>query len=233
MLEKTQKFGNDRILHDARIDRPAAPEWFERKHWQRLGQWQAVTGGRGGGARVGAGGEWFLRHYLRGGKAALVSRDRYLYTGENHARCFAEFRMLARLHASGLPAPKPVAARFRVSGLRYTADLITEWIADTQTLAAALGSRADPARLMADVGATLARFHKAGVHHADLNANNILVGNNNAVWLVDFDRARLRRPGSWRVGNLRRLERSLRKTGVYSAEAFAALRSRHDKDLRP
>lgn len=182
---------------------------------------------------MGAGGEWFLRHYLRGGKAALLSRDRYLYTGERRTRCFAEFRMLARLHASGLPAPKPVAARFRVSGLYYTADLITEWIADTQTLAKALGSCADPAPLMAGVGATLACFHKAGVHHADLNANNILIGNNNAVWLVDFDRARLRRPGSWRAGNLRRLERSLRKMGVYSAGAFAALRSQYDKDLRP
>jgi len=233
MHEQTQTFGSDRILHDARIGRPAKPEWFEPEHWRHQGQWQASLGGRGSGARVGASGEWFLRHYLRGGKAALLSRDGYLYTGERRTRCFAEFRMLARLQASGLPAPKPVAARFRVSGLYYTADLITEWIADTRTLAAALGSCADPAPLMAGVGATLARFHKAGVHHADLNANNILVGSNNAVWLVDFDRARLRRPGSWRGGNLRRLERSLRKIGVYSAGAFAALRSRHAKDLRP
>ena len=232
MLEQTHKSGNDRILHDAQIGRQAAPEWFEHEHWRRQGQWQAAPGGRGGAARVGASGEWFLRHYLRGGKAALLSKDRYFYSGERRTRCFAEFRMLAVLRAAGLPVPRPIAARFRVSGLSYSADLITEWIAGARTLAAALGSSADPAELMTAVGATLARFHKAGVRHADLNANNILIGKDGAVWLVDFDRARIRQPGSWPEGRLLRLERSLRKLGLHHSSAFEALRRQHDRDYR-
>ena len=231
MLEETRNFGNDRILHDAQIGRPVTTDWFEHGHWRRLGQWEAAAGGRGSAARIGANGEWFLRHYLRGGKAALLSRDRYLYTGERRARSFAEFRMLAELRASGLPVPRPVAARFRVSGMRYSADLITEWIADTRTLADALGAAADPEELMARVGGTAARFHKAGVCHADLNARNILIGKEGAVWLVDFDRARRRRPGAWHASRLDRLERSLRKLGLAHPEGFEALRRRHDREL--
>ena len=232
MLENTQKIGNDRILHDGQANQSFSPDWFEHEHWRRLGLWEAAPGGRGSGARVGAQGQWFLRHYLRGGKAALLSKDRYLYTGARRARPFAEFRILARLQAAGLPAPKPVAARIRRSGMQYSADLVTEWIADTLTLARSLDVSPDPAALMAAAGAVIARFHNAGVCHADLNAHNILVGQNNAVWLVDFDRARLRRPGAWRFDSLRRLERSLCKIGLGRTEDLAALRRQHRKKLR-
>ena len=47
----------------------------------------------------------------------------------------------------------------------------------------------------------------------------------NAVWLVDFDRGRLRRPGFWCDGNLVRLRRSLEKI-TDRAAARALLRSR-------
>ena len=229
MLEQTQEFGNDRILHDAQIGRAAMPEWFEHEYWRRLGQWEAPPGGRGGGARVGAEGKWFLRHYLRGGKAALLSRDRYFYTGEAHVRSFREFRLLARLNELGLPAPKPVAARYRPGALSYSADLITEWIAGTRTLANWLRGSHDPSDMMAQVGTTLALFHSAGVCHADLNAHNILVGDDDHLWLVDFDRAHIRKPGHWHVRPLQRLRRSLQKLGLDQPGAFDALYEYHTR----
>ena len=65
------------------------------------------------------------------------------------------------------------------------------------------------------------RFHDLGVCHADLNAHNVLLSEE-SVYLVDFDRCRLRAPGLWRDANLVRLRRSLEKvTWALPAERFA------------
>ena len=232
MLEEIRKTGKDCIVHDAEIGRPVTLDWFEHGYWRRRSQWTAVSGGRGAGARVGENGQWFLRHYFRGGKAALLSKEHYFYLGAERVRSVAEFRILKKLRDSGLPAPRPVAARYRVSGMSYSADLITEWIEDTRTLADFLRHCDDPADTMVQVGATIARFHSAGVCHADLNAHNILIRKDGSVWLVDFDRARLRSPGGWHRGRLLRLRRSLRKLGLDRRGAFEALRQQHDRDYR-
>jgi 3-deoxy-D-manno-octulosonic acid kinase len=62
------------------------------------------------------------------------------------------------------------------------------------------------------VGATVARFHRAGVMHADLNAQNILLDDQFGVFLVDFDKSRkMPADQSWQKANLERLNRSLLK----------------------
>ena len=56
------------------------------------------------------------------------------------------------------------------------------------------------------------RFHDHGVWHADLNANNVLIDNENRLYLIDFDRGRLRQAApQWQQANLDRLKRSLLK----------------------
>ena len=63
-----------------------------------------------------------------------------------------------------------------------------------------------------ETGRLIARFHREGLEHADLNAHNILFDGNGRGWLIDFDRGRLRIPATgWRRGNLQRLHRSLMK----------------------
>ena len=68
-----------------------------------------------------------------------------------------------------------------------------------------------PSSRWEDVGRCLQRFHHAGCCHADLNAHNVLIDDAAGIWLVDFDRGRLRRPGMWCDANLVRLLRSLHK----------------------
>jgi len=70
--------------------------------------------------------------------------------------------------------------------------------------------------LWSSIGRTIAEFHRLGVFHADLNVHNIIVDENDSVSLIDFDRARFRKPPhtqstGWCLGNIDRLERSLVK----------------------
>jgi len=49
------------------------------------------------------------------------------------------------------------------------------------------------------------------VHHADLNANNILLNPMSEVYLLDFDRGRIEPRGAWEQDVWARLRRSLEK----------------------
>ena len=68
-----------------------------------------------------------------------------------------------------------------------------------------------------ETGRMIARFHRAGLDHADLNAHNILFQGSVSDddlrgWMIDFDRSHVRIPATgWRNANLERLQRSLRK----------------------
>ncbi|HKQ16361.1 MAG TPA: 3-deoxy-D-manno-octulosonic acid kinase [Steroidobacteraceae bacterium] len=210
------------ILYDAsRLRKPGA-EVFDVEHWRRQGALQEMAGGRASIAIVGAGAErWVLRHYRRGGFIARFSRDRYFWLGESRTRSFAEWRLLAELRRQGLPVPAPVAARYVRGALTYRADLITEHLPDTRTLADAITGAELPRESWEAIGRTLARFHRAGVHHADLNAHNILLGQDSAVHVLDFDRGRIEPRGAWEQDVFARLRRSLEKIkGQRSSVAF-------------
>lgn len=164
---------------------------------------------------------WVLRHYRRGGLIAKFSADRYVWLGAEGTRSFREWRLLAHLYNLGLPVPAPVAARYVRQGFTYRADLLTEQIPNAQSLAHAIarGLDAEHWRL---IGATLARFHRAGAYHADLNAHNILLSGDNAtqIFVLDFDRGELRKTGAWQLQVLQRLSRSLRKVQTQRGAVF-------------
>ena len=213
---------NEAMLFDGALGDPPPPAWFDGGHWQALGRAQPAPGGRGGVLFVDTpAGACALRHYHRGGLAARVSADRYLWTGADRTRAFREFRLLVHLVRSGLPVAAPVAARYVRDGLSYRADILTRRIAVATTLAERLAEGSlDPA-LGAKVGQVVARFHAAGVWHADLNAHNVLVDGSGGIRLIDFDRGRLRPPAArWRRANLARLHRSFQKLGAGSQPAF-------------
>ncbi|KRE93794.1 3-deoxy-D-manno-octulosonic acid kinase [Frateuria sp. Soil773] len=217
MQERIREGAVGAILFDAAVSPQVDDDWFSPAYWRAQGGLHVQSGGRGGVSVIATpAGECVLRHYRRGGLVAALMGDRYLWTGADRTRCFEEFRLLARIAELGLPGPRAVAARYVRRGPFYTADLITGRIADADTLAARLAAGRLDAGLAEEVGALVARFHREGIWHADLNAHNVLVAPG-GLYLLDFDRGRLRRPAeSWRQANLLRLRRSLLKLGAAS-----------------
>ena len=176
------------------------------------------SGGRGATLVIDCAGQpCVLRHYYRGGLIGRLISDQFFWLGESMTRCFREWLLLDRLTQAGLPVPRPVAARYRRSGLIYRADLITTRLPDVESFAARLARGRVSAETWARVGECVARFHHAGVWHADLNAHNVQIDTAEQIFLLDFDRGRIRPAArSWQQSNLARLQRSLTKISVHS-----------------
>jgi 3-deoxy-D-manno-octulosonic acid kinase len=214
----------------------AGEAMFDPEFWAARGDATPTPSGRGAAWFIRCGEhQWVLRHARRGGLLAPLTGDRYLWVSEPRVRTFAEWRLLQALAARGLPVPKPVAARYQRSGLVYRCDLITERIQNAWPLSAALTAQELPREVWGEVGRVIAQLHRAGADHADLNAHNVLCGNHAArpgpISIIDFDRGRLREPGSWQQSNLARLRRSLAKIsrtlppGRFSAREWSWLES--------
>ncbi len=201
------------MLYDASRAGNADEHWFDPYWWSGRGEVRLPAAGRGSAACIEADGRsLILRHYRRGGWMASIAGDRYLWLGEGLTRSWIEWHLLYVLHRAGLPVPVPIAARYCRTGPRsYSADLVTVQIPASASLAARLASGPLGLPGWIAIGRCLRRFHSAGVQHADLNAHNVLLDGAEAVWLVDFDRGRLRQPGLWCDAVLTRLRRSLEK----------------------
>jgi 3-deoxy-D-manno-octulosonic acid kinase len=152
-----------------------------------------------------------LRHYYRGGLPGKFLADRYFWFGESRVRSFREWDLLCQMRMQGLPVPAPVAARYVHHGLTYCADLITVRLPDVVTLSVRLAQGHVGPRLWQQLGACIAQFHSAGFCHADLNAHNVQIDSNDAIYLLDWDRGERRASGGWQQGNLARLHHSLDK----------------------
>ena len=209
---RREESGADIMLYEPLAADNFSLLWFDPGWWSARSALRGAGHGRGSTWLVDDGGRSFaLRHYRRGGLAARLSADRFIYTGELASRPFREFLLNVHLHALGLPVPAPVGARLRREGRLYRGDLVTTLIPDARTLAEQLSLGLVPVNDWLEIGRTLARFHLEGVFHADLNAHNLLLDASRRVWLIDFDRGDVRAPGLWCDANLARLRRSILK----------------------
>lgn len=213
MSETLKATASGGMLYDPSLAGKPGEAIFDEDFWRAQGRMRATAGGRGKVLFVdaGQGRRWVLRHYRRGGLVARLFSDQYLWMGATRTRSFREWRLLHELARRGLPVPPPVAARYSRRGFWYRADLITVELPPNRTLAEAITGARLPDQAWRAVGRTIGRFLKAGVHHADLNAHNILLAANDAVFVLDFDRGRLRPRGPWEGTVLARLRRSLEK----------------------
>ncbi|MGB5621647.1 MAG: lipopolysaccharide heptosyltransferase II [Gammaproteobacteria bacterium] len=214
--EAVRVVGHGAVLYDPALDCEWTQSSFEPAYWLAEGAvLDKSEAGRGAVLFVRAGDhEWALRHYRRGGLVARISRDRYVWTGRERTRGFREWRILRHLYELGLPVPAPVAAAYWRRGPFYTADLITRRIPGALALSTRLMSASLDERGWHALGMCIRRFHDAGLCHADLNAGNLLLDQDDRPWLIDFDRGRIRSAGPWRQRNLDRLRRSLHTIAV-------------------
>lgn len=211
IVEKTE---NGAIVYDPGIINHISEHAFQARGW-----WESrpVTGalrsaGRGNTLIVGDGSrEFVLRHYVRGGLPGKILHDTYFWQSEEKTRSFAEWYLLMKLRRLGLPVPRPAAAHYRRSGTFYRADLLTERIQGIRSLAEHLVDGERDEAFWRAIGRGIREFHEHGVNHADLNAYNVQLDDENNFYLLDFDRGRIMPAGVWQQKNLARLERSLKK----------------------
>ena len=223
--------GYGAVLFDRSQLRQPDPAWFDPQHWGDAAE-RVRSGGRGGAWFIRLGqDEALLRHYLRGGMMANLSHDGHLWRGAHRVRSFHEYRLLRALRHAGLPVPMPYAAWYRRRGLTYQAAILMQRLQAVRSLGERLRDEDAP---WGAAGELIARFHRQGLDHADLNAHNLLFDDAGRGWMIDFDRARMRIPADdWRTRNLARLQRSLRKIagpgGQGRADAgFAQLQAAYD-----
>lgn len=113
-------------------------------------------------------------------------RDR-LKNWIGHAAARREWKILQRLQAAEIPAPKPLALGTLPSGDQV---LVTEFCVGTN-LADTLWSSAKQRReSLQQLGALVARLHRRGFAHGDLHHGNVLVGAQGPI-LLDWQHARV------------------------------------------
>jgi 3-deoxy-D-manno-octulosonic acid kinase len=202
--------GSTRILYDRDALTAVSLEWLQPQFWQIRKAVLDELGGRGQALKIDTPiGIAVLRRYLRGGQVARISRDRYLFTGYQRSRAFGEWRVLERLHGQGFPVPRPLLASCERRGIFYRAGLLTRFIDSALPLSQLASILTDDD--WQQLATTLAAFFKAGLIHADLNADNILRDGQGRWYLIDFDRARLQARPADPSPMIARLARSLDK----------------------
>jgi len=178
-----------------------------------------------------------VRHNMRGGWMAKISKDLFVLP----TRGFRELVASLRLRASGVSTPEVVAyVSYPKNVVLRRSDVATREIPNGHDLSVALAKITDHVHrvmVLEAIVKLLKALTQAGAHHPDLNLKNVLLtageGPGLDAHVLDVDRVRFSSPGSPLVAkaNLDRLIRSLRKWRdlhelPYSAEDEEFLRLR-------
>ncbi|MCK5191264.1 MAG: 3-deoxy-D-manno-octulosonic acid kinase [Methylococcales bacterium] len=216
---KIKKIDNSYILYDIDIISDPVLELFDRDYHSNNEQFlpSDLSGETGiGRAKViyfhSDNKNMVLKHYFRGGLVASIVKDQYFGFDTEKTRAFREWRLLKDMQKLGLPVPNAIAAHVKRGVLYYRADLITQKIENSKTLADILMEKSIDTIQWKKIGSCIKKFHDNNIYHADLNARNILLTEVGDVYLIDFDNSDFRADSrSWKMANLARLNRSLLK----------------------
>lgn len=202
-----------RVRQQADLQWQFRAEHFSAGFWQQQPGFAATLGGRGGSCLIEIDGrKAVLRRYHRGGVVGNLFSDQYLWLGQAQTRPWREWEILERARVAGLPAPQPIAACTCRSLLWYRAVLITAYLEGTEMMTERLRRERLPGHSWHLLGTLIKRMHVAGIRHADLTSDNILMDADDRFYLVDFDKARMMpRLEDWQWQPLYRFQRGLNK----------------------
>lgn len=172
-----------------------------------------LAGGRGASLKVTLDGiDCVLRRYLRGGLIARFLYDQYLWLGVKKSRVVQESLILEHAKQANINVPEFIAYSIERQGIFYRQALITRFIPNQGSLAEILNNRILTPEEWAKLALAIAKMHDALINHVDLNANNVLYGEDNEFYVIDFDKAKIMvDKKSWPNDNINRLHRSLLK----------------------
>lgn len=212
-MPQTIKISPTTILLKSDQTLPITPLWFDPSFWQSQ---NALTGTGSGRAEV-----WFInaplgkfviRRYRRGGLIAKFNKSRFLFTGQKHTRPWLELSLLEHMRSLDLPVPRPIGGLLTVEKGFYQSELLTETIANANDLFDIIKDGDSKNINWHEIGAVIKRFHDQGIYHSDLNCHNIMIDQDDKVWLIDFDKCEQRpHDEKWKLANINRLKRSLDK----------------------
>ncbi|WP_153445921.1 3-deoxy-D-manno-octulosonic acid kinase [Vibrio algicola] len=211
----TLKSHNQIIWYNETLISDSVKLCCDPEYWQQQGKILGSAQGRGT--------TWFvqtetlpaaLRHYRRGGLFGKLINDSYWFSGWDKTRSYQEFILLEYLIVQRVNVPQPIAARSVRKGLCYQADILTQKIPQAQDLVGLLQINAIDSTMYEKIGQEVKKLHQANVNHTDLNIHNILIDQQNMVWIIDFDKCHIEKNNNqknWKQGNIDRLLRSFQK----------------------
>lgn len=128
-----------------------------------------------------------VKHYRRGGWLSHLINKTYLKWGK--PRCRLEFEQMQSAIRAGVRVPEPIAYAYR-GLIFYKAWLVTKEINNQKSLAQVSLDSPDRAEMMTHAlidQITTLIDHR--IFHADFHPGNILVDNQDEIYIIDFDKA--------------------------------------------
>ena len=150
---------------------------------------EAVLGGRAAVTTIQLKdiGPAIVKNYTRGGVIRHFNRNTYLKF--SRYRCQSEYELLLFLDQLGVSVPQPIAFGYQGS-LFYHAWLVTREIQNVSTLAEFSRQNPDKTRtMMQNLARQLGILIENHIHHVDLHPGNVLVDDQNNLFIIDFDKA--------------------------------------------
>ncbi len=132
-------------------------------------------------------GRMFLKRYSHGGLLRKITAGHFLCLGQLRSK--VEFEMLELVRSLGVNAPKPLAFVQKGSTI-YSTWLLMEELQGARSIVEIGEDEGDALpRALDGLSEQIRILIKHNIFHVDLHPGNVLVDDNRAVYIVDFDKA--------------------------------------------